>query len=97
MTAVKSFKNKSLKTVMKDLRSRLFLRSTDTVLEILVRGRRNSARSIEADPPDGSDLSIGTEDQGRAANDQAANDQAGNENGKAWPLVPFPDGWWYGG
>jgi hypothetical protein len=77
---------------MKDLRSRLFLRSIDAVLEIPVRGRRNRTRSIEADPPDSSDLSKATEDQGQVANDQAA-----NENGKAWPLVPFPDGWWYGG
>jgi hypothetical protein len=77
---------------MKDLRSRFFLRSTDAVLEIPVRGRRNRARSIEADPPDSSDRSKATEDQGQAANDQAA-----KENGKAWPLVPFPDGWWYGG
>jgi hypothetical protein len=52
-------------------------------LKILLRSWRNRERSIEGDPPDRSDLSKNTVDQGEPAND----------NDEVWPFIPFPDGW----
>jgi hypothetical protein len=66
-----------------NLKSRGFLRGASMGLEILLRSWRNRKRPIEADPPDGFDLSKSTEDQ----------DQPANDNDKVWPLIPFPDGW----
>jgi hypothetical protein len=71
---------------MKNLKSRLFLRGADMVREVLMRSWRNRERSIEVDPPGSSDPSKSTVDEGQPAND----------NGKTWPLVPFPDGWFGG-
>ncbi len=64
-------------------------------LEIVVRSRRESQRSLKesskADRRPGSDI-LHEEAQGTAdqAEDRA---MATNDNDKAWPLIPFPDGW----
>jgi hypothetical protein len=52
-------------------------------LEVLLRSWRKRRQPIEEDPPDSPDLSESPDNQDKSAND----------NGKAWPLIPFPDGW----
>jgi hypothetical protein len=52
-------------------------------LEIVVRSGPDGERSPETKRSDGSDPPLKTVDQAKPAND----------DDKAWPLIPFPDGW----
>lgn len=61
------------------------------LLKIVVRSRRQGERSPKADRRAGSDLTQATHDEVRGVVDQA---KATNDNDKAWPLIPFPDGWY---
>jgi hypothetical protein len=61
----------------------LLLERGDMGLEVLLRSWRKRRQPIEAYPPDSPDLSESPDDQDKSAND----------NGKVWPLIPFPDGW----
>jgi hypothetical protein len=61
----------------------LLLERGDMGLEVLLRSWRKRRQPVEADPPDSPDLPERPDTQDKSAND----------NGKAWPLIPFPDGW----
>jgi hypothetical protein len=78
-----------------------FFERCPMALEILFRNRRNSERSPMADRGDGSDRSQeslekpeGTIDQGTVNQDTANPARPINDNGQAWPLIPFPAGWY---
>jgi hypothetical protein len=56
-------------------------------LEIRIRSRRKKQRSAEADRPDDTASRESTADQAKPVTG------SDNDNDKAWPLIPFPDGW----
>jgi hypothetical protein len=75
-----------LKRFFKKFKNSIFQRCPVT-LEIHVRSRRKKRQSAEADRRDDTASRENAADQAKPVTG------SDNDNDKAWPLIPFPDGW----